>query len=183
MLDGGAERPSFDTLVQTGVNSANPHGTTTDRALQAGEFLLIDYGCTVNGYPSDITRTFCLGEPTAEMQRIYDTVLRANEAARAVARPGVAMGDVDAAARTVIENAGYGDYFTHRTGHGIGLDVHEPIPQIASGVTDVLEAGMAFTIEPGIYLPHLGGVRIEENVVVTDTGIDVLTTFERKLMV
>jgi Xaa-Pro dipeptidase len=183
MLDGGAERPAFDTLVQTGTNSANPHGTTTDRPLQAGEFLLIDYGCTVSGYPSDITRTFCFGEPTLEMQRIYDTVLRANEAARAVARPGVAMGEVDKAARTVIEEAGYGQYFTHRTGHGIGLDVHEPIPQIASGVTDVLEAGMAFTIEPGIYLPHLGGVRIEENVVVTDAGLDVLTTFERKLRV
>jgi Xaa-Pro dipeptidase len=179
----GAEGVSFSPLVQSGRNSANPHGVTTDRALQIGEFLLIDYGCRVNGYPSDITRTFCLGEPTAQMQHVYDVVLAANEAARAAARPGVAMGAVDQAARAVIEAAGYGDYFTHRTGHGIGLDVHEPIPQIAAGVTDVLEPGMAFTIEPGIYLPELGGVRIEENVVVTETGLDVLTTFERKLSI
>lgn len=179
----GAEDVAFSALVQTGENSANPHGVTTDRALRADEFLLIDYGCRVRGYPSDITRTFCLGSPSAEMQRIYDTVLRANEAARAAAGPGVAMGVVDKAARDVIDGAGYGQYFTHRTGHGIGLDVHEPIPQIASGVTDLLEPGMAFTIEPGIYVPGLGGVRIEENVVVTDSGLDVLTSFERRLAI
>jgi Xaa-Pro dipeptidase len=179
----GAEDVAFSTLVQTGENSANPHGVTTNRALRADEFLLIDYGCRVRGYPSDITRTFCLGRPSAEMQRIYDSVLRANEAARAAAGPGVAMGAVDKAARDVIDAVGYGQYFTHRTGHGIGLDVHEPIPQIASGVTDELEPGMAFTIEPGIYIPGLGGVRIEENVVVTDTGLDVLTSFERRLAI
>jgi Xaa-Pro dipeptidase len=177
----GADGEAFGSLVQFGENSANPHGVITDRALRLDEFILIDYGCRFQSYPSDITRTFCLGTPTAEMQHIYDTVLRANEAARVAAGPGVAMGAVDKAARDVIVEAGYGDYFIHRTGHGIGLEVHEPIPQIAADVTDVLEPGMAFTIEPGIYVPGLGGVRIEDNVVVTERGLDVLTTFDRRL--
>ena len=177
----GSEKLAFGTLVQTGPNSALPHGTTTDRALQADEFLLIDFGGMVGGYPADITRTFCLGAPSAEMQSMYDAVLRANEAARAAAGPGVPMGDVDRAARSVIEAAGYGPYFIHRTGHGLGLDTHEPIPQIAAGVADLLEPGMVFTIEPGVYIPGLGGVRIEDNVAVTETGIDVLTSYRRRL--
>ena len=177
----GAEGLPFEALVQTGPNSANPHGTLSDRKLGADEFLLIDYGCTVGGYPSDITRTFCLGTPSAEMQKIYDTVLAANEAGRKAVAPGVPMSAIDRAAREVIEAAGYGPYFTHRTGHGLGLDTHEPIPQIAANVDDALEPGMAFTIEPGIYIPGLGGVRIEDNVVVTDTGADVLTSFRRSL--
>ena len=177
----GADGISFDALVQTGPNSANPHGVVTDRKLGENEFLLIDYGCSVAGYPSDITRTFCLGTPTEEMQRIYDTVAAANAAARARVAPGVPMREIDRAAREVIEAAGYGQYFTHRTGHGLGLEVHEPIPQIAGNVDDLLEPGMAFTIEPGIYVPGLGGVRIEDNIVVTDTGADVLTSFRRLL--
>ncbi len=177
----GADELAFSAHVQIGENSSNPHGVSGDRKLREGEFLLIDYGCRVNGYPSDITRTFCLGTPTAEMQRIYDTVLRANEAAKAVVAPGIPMRVVDKAARDIIEAAGYGEYFTHRTGHGLGLDVHEPIPQIASNIDDPLEPGMTFTIEPGIYIPSLGGVRIEDNVLVTDTGMDVLTSFRREL--
>lgn len=181
MMSMGADGLAFEPLVQTGENSSNPHGFSTDRALKADEFLLIDYGCKADGYPADITRTFCLGTPTAEMQRIYDTVLRANEAARAAAGPGVPMRVVDLAARSVIEAAGYGQYFTHRTGHGLGLDTHEPIPQIASNVDDPLEPGMTFTIEPGIYVPGLGGVRIEDNVAVTESGLEVLTSFPRTL--
>lgn len=177
----GSDGKAFETLVQTGPNSALPHGTTTDRVLQADEFLLIDYGGTVQGYPADITRTFCLGAPSAEMQKIYATVLAANEAARAAAGPGVAMGQVDRAAREVIEAAGYGAYFIHRTGHGLGLDTHEPIPQIAAGVEDLLKPGMVFTIEPGIYVPGLGGVRVEDNVVVTEDGLEVLTSYPRQL--
>ena len=182
MAQGGGDGLAFDTLIQTGPNSANPHGSTTGRALQQGEFLLIDYGCKVDGYPADITRTFCLGTPTAEMQKIYDTVLRANEAAKAAAGPGVPCGDVDRAARQVIEDAGYGEYFIHRTGHGLGLDTHEPVPQIAGNIDYPLEPGMVFTIEPGIYIPGLGGVRIEDNVLVTDTGLEVLTSFPRTLI-
>jgi len=177
----GSTGLAFDPLVQTGPNSALPHGDLTDRALQADEFLLIDYGGSVNGYPADITRTFCLGTPSAEMQKIYDTVLAANSAAKAAAGPGVAMGAVDKAARDVITVGGYGEYFIHRTGHGLGLDTHEPVPQIAAGVEDLLEAGMVFTIEPGIYIPGMGGVRIEDNVVVTTDGIDVLTSYPREL--
>lgn len=173
---------AFEPLVQTGPNSALPHGTTTDRALQPDEFLLIDFGGMVDGYPADITRTVCLGAPTADMWSIYETVLAANQAAIAAAAPGVPMGDVDRAARQVIEAAGYGQYFIHRTGHGLGLDIHEPIPQIAPGVEDVLEPGMAFTIEPGIYIPGLGGVRIEDNVVVTQDGVEVLTSYPRRLI-
>lgn len=181
MMELGATGLAFDLLVQTGENSSNPHGATTDRALQAGEFLLIDYGAKFGDYPADITRTFLIGEPTAEQQKIYDTVLAANEAAKAIVAPGVKMGDIDKAARDVINAAGYGEYFTHRTGHGLGLDTHEPIPQIAAGVEDVLEAGMVFTIEPGIYLPKVGGVRIEDNILVTETGKEVLTSYKREL--
>lgn len=181
LMAQGCEGLAFGTLVQTGPNSALPHGHVTDRALQADDFLLIDYGGKVGEYPADITRTFCLGTPSAEMQRIYDTVLAANQAAQAIAGPGVPMGEVDKAARDVITAAGYGEYFIHRTGHGLGLDTHEPIPQIATGVSDPLEPGMVFTIEPGIYVPGLGGVRIEDNVVVTEDGIDVLTSFPRQL--
>ncbi len=177
----GSQGIAFEPLVQTGPNSALPHGMLTDRVLQADEFLLIDYGGAMNSYPADITRTFCLGKPTDEMRKIYDTVLRANEAARNVSGPGVAMGTVDKAARDVITAAGYGQYFIHRTGHGLGIGGHEAIPQIASGVEDLLEPGMAFTIEPGIYIPNLGGVRIEDNVVVTETGIDLLTSYPRQL--
>jgi Xaa-Pro aminopeptidase len=178
----GSTGLAFDPLVQTGPNSALPHGDLTDRTLQRDEFLLIDYGGSINGYPADITRTFCLGTPSAEMQKIYDTVLAANTAAKAIAGPDIAMGTVDKAARDVITDAGYGEYFIHRTGHGLGLDTHEPVPQIAAGVADLLEPGMAFTIEPGIYVPGLGGVRIEDNVVVTEGGVDVLTSYPRNLI-
>ena len=177
----GCNGIAFSPLVQTGPNSALPHGEVTDRALGSDDFLLIDYGGSVDGYPADITRTFCLGTPTAEMQKIYDVVLAANMAAKKVAGPGVPMGMVDKAARDVITDAGYGQYFIHRTGHGLGLDTHEPIPQIAEGVTDLLEPGMVFTIEPGVYIPGLGGVRIEDNVLVTESGIDVLTSYRRTL--
>ncbi len=179
MTAQGSQGVAFEPLVQTGPNSALPHGMLTDRVLGADEFLLIDYGGRYADYPADITRTFCLGKPSAEMQKIYDTVLAANEAAIRAAGPGVAMGDVDRAARQVIVAAGYGEYFIHRTGHGLGIAGHEIIPQIAEGVTDLLEPGMAFTVEPGIYIPGLGGVRIEDNVVVTDSGVDVLTSYPK----
>ena len=177
----GSEGVAFEPLVQTGPNSALPHGMLTDRALGRDEFLLIDYGGRYEGYPADITRTFCLGTPTAEMQKIYDTVKAANEAAIKASGPGVTMGSIDKAARDVINAAGYGAYFIHRTGHGLGLAGHEMIPQIAEGVTDLLEPGMAYTIEPGVYVPGLGGVRVEDNVVITETGADVLTSYPKSL--
>jgi Xaa-Pro dipeptidase len=180
LAEGGSQDEAFTALVQTGPNSALPHGFAGDRPLERDEFLLIDFGGKMRGYPADITRTFCIGTPTEQMQAIFNAVLEANQAAAAVAAPGVACGDVDRAAREVIEKAGFGQYFIHRTGHGLGLEGHE-LPQIASGVEAVLEPGMVFTIEPGIYVPGLGGVRIEDNVVVTDNGVEVLTSYPRRL--
>lgn len=182
LVEHGCHGLSFETLVQTGPNSALPHGNVTDRRLEANDFLLIDFGGRYNDYPADLTRTVCLGTPTPEMQKIYDTVLAANQAGIAAVKPGVSCGDVDKAARDVIEAAGYGEYFIHRTGHGLGLEVHE-LPQIAAAVDAKLEVGNVFTIEPGIYIPGLGGVRIEDNVVVTEDGCDVLTSYKRSLKV
>jgi Xaa-Pro dipeptidase len=181
MLDSGADDLAFEAHVQIGENADNPHGNSGDRRLQVGDGVLIDFGCKVHGYPSDITRTFVYGAPTEQFRAMYAAVLAANAAGRAAAGPGVRMGDVDKAARQAIEAAGFGDYFTHRTGHGLGLDIHEAIPQIAANVDDLLQPGMTFTIEPGVYLPGVGGVRIEDNVVVTMDGIDVLTQFPREL--
>lgn len=181
MRAGGSDGLSFAPLVLTGPKSALPHGSTGDRALGEDEFLLIDFGAMAGDYPADITRTFCPGgRPTEQMRAIYDAVLRANAAARAAAGPGVTCGEVDRAARDVITAAGYGEYFIHRTGHGLGLEVHE-LPNIAAGDKTVLEPGMVFTIEPGIYIPGMGGVRIEDNVVVTESGLDVLTSYPREL--
>ena len=180
MSAGGSQGNAFMPIVLTGPKSALPHGGPDERTLSADEFLLIDFGGLYQEYPADITRTFCLGTPSDEMRRIYEAVYQANAAARAAAGPGVTCGAVDKAARDVIEAAGYGRYFTHRTGHGLGLEGHE-LPQIASGVSEVLQPGMVFTIEPGIYIPEIGGVRIEDVVHVTETGIETLTSFPREL--
>lgn len=182
LKEAGSEANAFSPLIQTGPNSALPHGNVSDRALGAGEFLLVDFGGMKRDYPADITRTFCLGTPSDEMKNIYNTVLQANQAAIAISKPGVTCGDVDKAARDVIEAAGYGEYFIHRTGHGLGLEGHE-LPQIASGVDEVLQPGMVYTIEPGIYVPGLGGVRIEDDVVITENGVDVLTQYPYHLEV
>jgi Xaa-Pro dipeptidase len=178
MTAGGCDSILFN-LILTGPNSALPHGNTGSRILGKDDFLLMDFGCVWNNYPSDITRTYCLGTPSDEMKRIYEAVYQANAAARAISAPGVTCGAVDKAARDVIEAAGYGEFFTHRTGHGLGLSGHE-MPQIASGVETILEPGMVFTIEPGIYIPAIGGVRIEDDMVVTETGCESMTTYPRE---
>ncbi len=179
ILMTGAEDVSFDPIVSGGPNSANPHARPTDRPVGSGDYLLFDWGVRVDGYFSDITRTFPVGEMEPEMRRIYELVKEANADGREAVRPGVTCGAVDAAARSVIESAGYGDCFTHRTGHGLGLQVHEP-PFIVAGNEMVLEPGMTFTIEPGIYLAGRGGVRIEDDVVVTESGAETLTTLRRE---
>jgi Xaa-Pro dipeptidase len=178
----GSTGNAFEPLIQTGPNSALPHGFSGDRPLQRDEVLLIDYGGSWENYPADITRTFCLGKPSAELQKIYDTVKRANEAGIQAAGPGVPCGMVDKAARDVITQAGYGEYFIHRTGHGLGLSGHE-LPQMAADVVDLLKPGMVFTVEPGIYIPGVGGVRIEDNVAVTETGVDVLTSYPKTFVI
>jgi len=176
LMEAGSEGYAFSTLVQTGPNSAVPHGGVTDRALHTGECLLIDFGGIRHGYPADITRTFCLGQPGDDIRKIYDTVLAANRAGIEACKPGIPAGDVDRATRAVVEDAGYGEYFIHRTGHGLGLETHER-PNITAGNDILLEPGMVFTVEPGIYVPGLGGVRIEDNVHITEKGVDVLTAF------
>ena len=178
----GSQGHAFSPLVLAGAKSAIPHGVTGDDKLSADDFLLFDFGGMIDGYPADITRTFCLGTPTDEMGAIYQAVLRANEAARLAVRPGATAGDIDQAARQEIEAAGYGEYFVHRTGHGLGLDVHE-LPNISQGDETELTEGMVFTIEPGVYLPNVGGVRIEDDMVVTEDGGESLTTFPRRLTV
>lgn len=172
----------FQPIVSTGPNGANPHATPSSRPLADGDLLVIDFGANFEGYFSDITRTFAVGSFSEEQKRVCDTVLAANQAARDLAGPGVTCGEVDGAARAVIEEAGYGEYFIHRTGHGLGMEVHEP-PYIREGNGRILEAGMTFTIEPGIYLPDRFGVRIEDDVIVTADGLHSFTTFPRELQV
>ncbi len=180
MSDLGSEGHAFGPIVLTGENSYLPHGIPGERTFQRDEFLLIDFGAIKGGYPADITRTVCLGTPSDEMRKIHEIVLQANEAARAAAKPGATSQEVDRAARQVIEAAGYGEYFRHRTGHGLGLEVHEQ-PDIAPNNETILREGMVFTIEPGIYLPGVGGVRIEDNVVITPDGNETLTSYPREL--
>jgi Xaa-Pro dipeptidase len=183
LLRGGAEGLAFDPLIQSGPNTALPHVSASERVIQAGEMLLLDFGITSDGYNSDITRTFAVGQsPSAEFQKIYETVKQANAAGRATAKPGVSGQDVDRAARQVIVDAGYGEYFTHRTGHGLGLEGHES-PYMVEGNTVPLEVGNTFTIEPGIYIPGLGGVRIEDDMLITAHGAESLTTYDRELKV
>ncbi len=178
----GASQMSFDTMVLSGKKTASPHGKPGDRKIEKGDFILFDLGVVYNGYCSDITRTVAFGEPTEEMKEIYQTVLKAEESAVQAVKPGVKAMELDKIARDVITDAGYGEYFTHRLGHGLGISVHE-FPSI-TGVNDLeLQEGMVFTIEPGIYHPDITGVRIEDDVVVTRDGVEVLTKFPKELII
>lgn len=181
LLKHGSESElPFAPIVSGGPNSANPHATPSDRKLQSGDLLVVDWGARVDSYISDLTRTFAVGEVEPEFKKIAEVVLAANTAGRAAGHPGVPCANIDKAARHVIEQAGYGQYFTHRTGHGIGMDGHED-PYIRGDNMQMLYPGMAYTVEPGIYLPGRGGVRIEDNVVVTHDGVEVLSDMPREL--
>ncbi|MFY9190711.1 MAG: aminopeptidase P family protein [Lawsonella sp.] len=160
MGKNGSEGPSFDTIVAAGANAALPHHEPDNTVLKEGDLVVIDFGATVDGYKSDCTRTFSIGKLSDWQEEICATVLEAHETALAQVEEGVLAGDIDKAARDIISQAGYGDKFGHSTGHGVGLDVHES-PYVRTGGTEPLEAGSVFTIEPGIYLPDKGGVRIE----------------------
>ncbi len=179
---GGEPEPAFTPIISGGPNSANPHASPSDRPLRSGDLLVIDWGAAHLGYISDLTRTFAIGEIEPEYQHIARIVAESNAAGRAAAGPGVAAGKVDQAARQVIEKAGYGEYFTTRTGHGIGMQVHED-PYIRADNPLLLQPGMAFTVEPGIYLPGRNGARVEDDVVVTDAGIDCLSDLPRELRI
>lgn len=173
---------SFETMVLAGEKSASPHGVPGDRKIKRGDMVLFDLGIIYEGYCSDITRTVAFGEVSDAQRTIYQTVLKANEDAIAAVKPGVRAMELDKIARDVIADAGYGDYFPHRLGHGLGISVHE-FPGI-TGVNELpMQEGMVFTIEPGIYKADVTGVRIEDDVVVTKDGVEVLTKFPKELLV
>jgi Xaa-Pro dipeptidase len=179
---GGDTDQAFSPIVSGGPNSANPHASPSDRPLQKGDLLVIDWGASYKGYLSDLTRTFAIGPVEPEFIQIARIVAEANATGRATAGPGVAAGLVDKATREVIERAGYGAFFTTRTGHGLGMEVHEE-PYIRSGNPFILQPGNSFTIEPGIYLPGRNGVRVEDDVVITQSGIECLSDLPRELRV
>ena len=180
MRGGSQPELPFAPIVSSGPNSANPHVSPGERRLQPGDLLVVDWGARVDGYISDLTRTFAIGEVEAGYRKIHQIVREANAAGRAAGKPGVPCAAVDQAARAVIEKAGYGQYFTHRTGHGIGLEAHEE-PYLRSDNTQLLEPGMTYTVEPGIYLPGRNGVRIEDNMVITENGAECLGDMPREL--
>lgn len=180
LQEGSDPELPFFPIVSFGENSANPHATPTDRKLNPGDIILIDWGASHQGYFSDITRVFAMGDLHPEIDQIAKFVDDANAAARAAVKPGVPASAVDRAARQVIEDAGYGENFFHRTGHGLGREAHEE-PNISQFDQTILEPGMTFTIEPGIYLPKRGGVRIEDDIVVTEDGGLSLTNAPRNL--
>jgi Xaa-Pro dipeptidase len=179
MLAAGADSVPFNAVL-AGANSALPHGQTSDYAMRDGDMVICDIGATYHGYNGDITRTFAVGKPAPEVARVFGVVYDANRAACQAARPGVTGEQLDSVARDIITRAGFGECFTHRTGHGLGLEIHEE-PYIVQGAKKPLEAGMVFTIEPGIYIPGVGGVRIEDDLALTDDGCVVLTAFPREL--
>jgi Xaa-Pro aminopeptidase len=185
MRAAGYERLAFDTIVASGPNAALPHHRAGNRILALADLVVLDFGGVLDGYCCDLTRTVSIGPPSAEARRLYTAVYDAHQAAIAAIRPGVESTAIDAAARGLLAARGLGDAFGHGTGHGLGLDVHEE-PRITRPRRDVaavpLQPGMVFTVEPGAYLPGFGGVRIEDDVMVTDTGCEVLTSVPRELM-
>lgn len=177
----GAEGMSFATIVAAGKRSALPHGVASAQPIPRRGFVILDYGVILGGYCSDMTRTVCLGKPSTQQRDAYRAVLEAHEAAKAAVRPGATAGAIDAAARKVLARAKLAPYFTHSTGHGVGLEIHEP-PRLGKKQQAVLEPGMVITIEPGVYLPHRFGVRIEDMVLVTGNGHQTLTPTPKDLV-
>ena len=182
MLHYGAENMSFDPIVVSGANSSKPHGVPTDKTIAVGDFVTMDFGCIVDGYCSDMTRTVAVGHVTEEMQRVYDIVLNAQLAGIACCKAGISGREVDGAARRVIEAAGYGDAFGHGFGHGVGLEIHE-MPTASSRAEAILPAGSILTAEPGIYLPGKFGVRTEDMLYVIEDGCINLTEAPKTLRI
>ncbi|GAB4503872.1 MAG: aminopeptidase P family protein [Anaerolineales bacterium] len=170
----------FAPIVSAGPNAANPHASPSARPLQPGDLLVIDWGASLDSYVSDLTRTFAIGEVDEEYARIHRLVQEANAAGRAAGKPGIPCAEVDRAARAVIEEAGYGKYFTHRTGHGIGMEAHEA-PYMRGDNQQPLAPGMTYTVEPGIYLPERNGVRVEDDMLVTEDGCESLSDLPREM--
>ncbi|MRX72271.1 M24 family metallopeptidase [Bacillus lacus] len=178
----GIRSMSFSTMVLFGKKSGQPHGNPGLEVLAKGDLVLFDLGVVLDGYCSDITRTFAFGSVSEEQKEIYDTVLKAQKAALKASKPGTVLGDLDATARKVIDDAGYGEYFPHRLGHGLGINVHE-YPSLAQNNKLMLKEGMVYTIEPGIYIPSIGGVRIEDDVLITKNAHETLTGYPKELQI
>jgi len=182
LREGSEADLPFEPIIASGPNSANPHATPSDRILENGDVLIVDWGARHNGYVSDMTRSFLIGKVNEEFKIIAQIVKQANQTARDMIKPGIKAKEIDAAARNHIVKSGFGEYFTHRTGHGIGLEEHEN-PYISQSSEEILNPGMSFTIEPGIYIPGKGGIRIEDNVIVTQDRHETLTSLPRDLAV
>jgi Xaa-Pro aminopeptidase len=172
---------SFPTIIASGARSALPHGRASEQLIRAGGFVVCDFGVILSGYCSDETRTVWVGAVPEDARRAYEAVKEAQQAAIDAVRPGIAVGEVDAAARKVLRKAGLGRYFTHSTGHGVGLEIHET-PRVADGQREVLKPGMVITIEPGVYFPGKWGVRIEDMVAVTAGGCEVMTATSKDFL-
>ncbi|MFV0499375.1 MAG: M24 family metallopeptidase [Bacilli bacterium] len=181
MVDLGAESPSFETILVSGVSGALPHGKPSEKVLEEGELVTVDFGCYFEKYASDMTRTFAVGKVSEELEKIYNIVLEAQLAGVAAVKSGALASEVDYAARKIITDAGYGQYFGHGLGHGLGIDVHESI-RLSDKSEQVLKVGNVVTIEPGIYIPGLGGVRIEDDVIVTEDGCEILNKSDKTLL-
>ena len=181
MREKGARKAAFDTIVASGRNGALPHASATNRRIKKGDLVTFDFGAEADGYFSDMTRTICVGRPSAKQREIHGLVMSAQAAAIRTVRPGALCKAVDDAARSVIKNGGHAKHFGHSTGHGVGLMVHEG-PSLSPSSKALVEQGMVFTVEPGVYIPGWGGVRIEDMVLVTGSGVTVLTTLPRELL-
>ena len=182
MKKNGAEKIAFEIIVASGQRSALPHGVASEKIITAGDFVTMDFGAVYQGYHSDITRTVVVGHISEKQREIYNIVLRAQKAASNAIKSGKTAKEVDAVARDIITNAGFGDNFGHGLGHGVGLEIHEK-PGLSPNDESILEVGMAVTVEPGIYIPKWGGVRIEDTVVVTKDGCKVLTNSTKELLI
>jgi len=180
MRKGGAEKPAFDTIVVSGRRSALIHGIASPKVIEHGDFVTIDYGAKVHGYNSDITRTFIMGEPTPKQREIYELVYEAQTSTIKGIRPEMAGSEIDGIARKIIDDGGYGEYFGHGLGHGLGLEVHDN-QGVGSRSENIIPKGSVITVEPGIYVPGIGGVRIEDDVLVEESGASVLTTLPKDI--
>ncbi|KUO76494.1 MAG: hypothetical protein APF77_18145 [Clostridia bacterium BRH_c25] len=181
-IECGGQGLAFDSIVASGPNTSRPHYNKDERIIEEKDIIILDFGCRYNGFCSDISRTIFVGEPTEEQRKIFDIVVRANTDAEELVRPGITAEQVDLAARTVIREAGYGHCFLNRTGHGIGMAVHEG-PYIKEGNAQVLEPGMTFSVEPGIYIAGRFGMRVEDIVLVTESGKEVLNKSTRDIII
>ena len=182
MLKNGAECVSFETIDVSGKNSSMPHGVPSGKKIETGDFITMDFGAVIDGYHSDMTRTVAVGEVSSKQARVYETVLAAQLKGLEALRPCLSCREADAAAREVVENAGFGDYFGHGTGHGVGIEIHEE-PRLSPKSSRILEIGDVVTVEPGIYLPGEFGVRIEDMAIITENGCENLTKSPKKLII